>query len=313
MHGLIYIMDNSPEGVPSSLLTQTKKLLRKFGLRARKGLGQHFLIDADVLHTIVDTAGLTPEDIVIEVGPGLGIMTDELAARAGWVIAIELDTNLATMLQTSLKHDNVVILNENILGLEPGSLFTSRPPAIPAELTSYKVVANLPYYITSPVLRHFLEASVRPESMVVMIQKEVAQTICAGPGKRSLMSIAVQVYGKPEIVTTVPPEAFFPVPAVASAVVRIDVYPEPVVDIGDGEAFFRLVKAGFSAPRKQLHNSLVKGLCLPGENVKRLLDRAEIDPTRRAGTLELEEWARLLRILNDKEMDWLHADTENTR
>ena len=240
-------------------------------------------------------------------------MTDELAAKAGWVIAIELDTNLAVMLQTSLKHDNVVILNEDILGLEPGKLFKAHPATVPTEIASYKVVANLPYYIATPVLRHFLEASKRPDSMVIMIQKEVARTVCAGPGKRSLLSVAVQVYGHPEIVMTVPPEAFFPAPDVASAVVKIDVYPEPIVDIGDGKAFFRLVKAGFSAPRKQLLNALVKGLCFSREQSAALLTAADIDPMRRAGTLELEEWANLLKILNDKETDWLYADTQSPR
>ncbi len=302
-------MDNSPEGVPTSLLTQTKKLLRRFGLRPRKGLGQHFLIDADALNGIVAAADLKKFDTVIEVGPGLGIMTDELAARAGWVIAIELDTNLASMLQTSLTHDNVVILNGDILGMEPGTLFASHAARIPQNMISYKVVANLPYYITSPVLRHFLEASTRPDVMVVMIQKEVAETVCAGPGKRSLLSIAVQVYGRPEIIMTVPPEAFFPAPDVASAVVKIEVYPEPVVDIGDGEAFFRLVRAGFSAPRKQLLNSLANGLSFSREQTAVLLKTAEIDPTRRAGALELDEWAKLLKILNNKEMDWFYADS----
>lgn len=302
-------MNISLNGGSESLLTYTKKLLRRFHLRARKGLGQHFLIDAGALETIVNAAGLTHADTVIEVGPGLGIMTDELARRSGWVIAIELDDALADILRKTLAYDNIVILNQDVLGTEPGKLFSGQASHFPAEMTSYKVVANLPYYITSPVLRHFLEASVKPDVMVVMMQKEVAETITAGPGKRSLLSIAVQLYGKPEIVTVVPAASFYPVPAVDSAVVRINVYPEPPVPVPDEAAFFRLVRAGFSAARKQLGNSLAHGLKLPKEEALALLGKAGIDPQRRAETLEIEEWADLLGALNETEREWLRADT----
>ena len=292
-------MNISLNGGSDSLLAHTRKLLRRHGLRARKGLGQHFLVDAEALRAILEAAALTPADTVIEVGPGLGILTDELAQRAGWVIAIELDDSLAGILADSLHHDNVVVLNRDILGITPEELFRDGTTNIPAEMTSYKVVANLPYYITSPVLRHFLEASVKPEVMVVMVQKEVAETIAAGPGKRSLLSIAVQLYGKAEIIRVVPASSFYPAPEVDSAILRIDVYREPPVRITDNEAFFRLVKAGYSTARKQLPNSLANGLKIPRQEAAALLGRAGIDAKRRAETLEIGEWAALLEASNE--------------
>lgn len=289
-------------GGSDSLLAQTRKLLRQFDLKARKGLGQHFLIDNEVLETILAAAELTPDDTVIEVGPGLGIMTAELAKRAGWVIAIELDNKLAEILKKTLPYDNVVIINEDVLGTDPKALLQGRAPDFPASLSPYKVVANLPYYITSPVLRHFLEASVKPEVMVVMVQKEVAEAIAAGPGRRSVLSIAVQFYGRPSIVTRVPAASFYPAPEVDSAVVRIDVYPRPPVNV-DEEGFFRLVRAGFTAARKQVANSLAQGLKLPKAEVLNLLEKADIDPQRRAETFTLEEWANLWRVFANFRLD----------
>ena len=286
-------MNKSP-----SLLNQTKALLRRYDVRAKKGLGQNFLVDGEVLETIVAAAALTPQDTVIEVGPGLGILTKELARRAGWVIAIELDERLADILEKTLPYDNVVILNQDVLGADPAALLKKSAPLFPPALRSYKVVANLPYYITSPVLRHFLEATVKPELMVVMVQKEVAETITAPAGKKSLLSVAVQFYGRPEIVAAVPAAAFFPPPEVDSAVVRIDVYRRPPVDVDDTEGFFKLVKAGFSAARKQVANSLSHRLGLPKEEVLAMLVKAGIDPQRRAETFTLEEWASLWRAFN---------------
>ncbi len=288
---------NLPGGGSDSVLAQTRKLLRRFGLKARKGLGQHFLIDDEVLEAIVAAAELDSTDTVIEVGPGLGIMTAELAKQAGWVIAIELDNKLADILRKTLAHDNIVILNEDVLGSDPKAVLQERAPSFPATLSPYKVVANLPYYITSPVLRHFLESSVKPEVMVVMVQKEVAEAIVAGPGQRSVLSISVQFYGRPSIVTYVPAAAFYPAPEVDSAVVKIDVYPRPPVDV-DEEGFFKLVRAGFTAARKQAANSLAQGLKLPKAEVLALLENANINPQRRAETFTLEEWATLWRVFH---------------
>ncbi len=284
-------MDSSP-----SLLKQTKALLSRYSIRAKKGLGQNFLVDGAVLETIVAAAALSPQDTVIEVGPGLGILTAELAKRAGWVIAIELDDRLAEILEKTLPYDNVVILNQDVLGTDPAVLLQGRAPRFPSALHSYKVVANLPYYITSPVLRHFLEAPVKPETMVLMVQKEVAETIVAAAGQRSMLSIAVQFYGKPSIVTYVPAAAFFPPPEVDSAVVKIDVYSRPPVDVDNVEGFFQLVKAGFAAARKQVANSLSHRLDLPKNEVVAMLAKAAIDPQRRAETFSLEDWANLWRV-----------------
>ena len=272
-----------------SLLTQTRRLLRRFDLKARKGLGQHFLVDGEVLQVITSVAELTLADVVIEVGPGLGVLTRELAGQAGRVIAVELDSKLADILQQALaSFDNVTILNENILDIDPAALLV--------EGKAYKVVANLPYYITSPVLRHFLEAAVKPEVMIVMVQKEVAEAIVAEPGQRSVLSISVQFYGKPRIVSYVPAQSFYPAPEVGSAILRIDVYPQPVVAVDDEGSFFELVRAGFTASRKQIANSLAQGLKLPKAEALALLDGAGIVPQRRAETLTLEEWAQLLQV-----------------
>jgi 16S rRNA (adenine1518-N6/adenine1519-N6)-dimethyltransferase len=283
----------------NSLLAQTRKLLRRFDLRAKKGLGQHFLIDDNVLEAILTAAGLSPTDTVIEVGPGLGLMTAELARRAGWVIAIELDNRLADILKKTLSHDNIVILNEDVLGTDPAALLQGRAPSFPSALRPYKVVANLPYYITSPVLRHFLEASVKPEVMVVMVQKEVAKAIVAEAGQRSVLSISVQFYGKPSIVTLVPAGAFYPAPEVDSAVLKIDVYRQPPVEVDNVGGFFKLVRAGFTAARKQVANSLSQGLGLPKSEVLDLLEKAGIDPQRRAETFTLGEWAELWKIFSE--------------
>jgi 16S rRNA (adenine1518-N6/adenine1519-N6)-dimethyltransferase len=281
-----------------SLLNRTRKLLRRYNIRAKKGLGQNFLVDEKVLQTILDAAELTPADTVIEVGPGLGIMTAELAKRAGWVIAIELDNRLADILKETLPAENVVIINKDVLGTDPGALLQGGIPHFPEAIKPYKVVANLPYYITSPVLRHFLEASVKPERIVVMVQKEVAEAIVAGPGQRSVLSISVQFYGKPEIVAYVPAASFYPPPEVDSALVKIDVYPRPPLEVDDEGRFFKLVRAGFTAARKQAVNSLAQGLGLNKAEVLVWLGKAGIDPTRRAETFTLEEWGSLWRTYN---------------
>jgi 16S rRNA (adenine1518-N6/adenine1519-N6)-dimethyltransferase len=277
-----------------SLLTQTEGLLRRFGLRAKKGLGQHFLIDEGVLGLILSTAQLTPEDVVLEVGPGLGVLTSELARKAGRVIAIELDDKLAAILKQSLSSfKNITIINEDVLKIDPAALIRELRAKLPSQ--SYKVVANLPYYITSPVLRHFLEAGVKPQLMVVMVQKEVAEEIVAKPGRMSLLSVSVQLYGEPTIAGYVPSQSFYPAPEVDSALLKIVPYSRPPVDI-ETESFFALVRAGFSAARKQIVNSLAQGLGVSKAEVLFLLEKANIVPQRRAETLSLEEWARLWRI-----------------
>jgi len=290
VHGLIISdMDNQ-----NSLLIQTKRRLRKFGLKPRKGLGQHFLVDGEVLEAIISAAGLTPADLVVEVGPGLGILTEELAKKAGGVIAIELDDKLAALLKETLaSFDNVTIVNDDVLNIEPGELLKEQKSPV------YKVVANLPYYITSPVLRHFLTAAAKPQMMIVMVQKEVAEAIAAQPGDMSLLSVSVQFYGKAEIIGRVPAQSFYPAPEVDSALLRIGLYAEPAVAVDEG-GFFELVRAGFAAPRKQIANSLSQGFGLPRDVIFPLLEKAGITSQRRAETLTLEEWARLWRVFEEK-------------
>jgi 16S rRNA (adenine1518-N6/adenine1519-N6)-dimethyltransferase len=272
----------------NSLLAETKNLLRRSGLRARKRLGQHFLIDGNVQEQILSAAELTADDTVLEVGPGLGIMTRELARKVRRVIAIELDDKLAAFLKQEMASlPNVTIINEDILKIDPAALLSD--PGL------YKVVANLPYYITSPVLRHFLEATIKPGLMVVMVQKEVAEAIAAGPGKRSLLSISVQLYGQPRIISQVPAGAFYPAPEVDSAILRIDLYSKPAVAVDNTTSFFETVRAGFASPRKQLANSLSHGLGISKPEASHLLEEASIVPQRRAETLTLEEWAQLWR------------------
>ncbi len=286
----------------ASLLAQTRGLLRRFDLQVRKRLGQHFLIDEEVLKLITSAAELTPTDVIMEIGPGLGILTKELAKQAGWVVTIELDNKLAAILkQTLASFNNVTIINEDVLRIDPAALLQEHFHPEISGTFSYKVVANLPYYITSPVLRHFLEASVKPQIMVVMVQKEVAEEIVARPGRMSLLSISVQLYGEPTIIDYVPARCFYPAPEVDSAILRVALYPQPAVEIADKESFFALVRAGFSAARKQIGNSLAQGLGLPKADVLSLLEKAGIVPQRRAETLSLEEWAYLWQVFTRME------------
>ncbi len=283
------------------LLAQTKGLLRRSSLRARKGLGQHFLVDEEVLKLIILAAELTAGDVIMEIGPGLGVLTKELARRAGWVVTVELDDKLAAILkQTLSSFSNVAVINEDILKIDPATLLQEQQVRFPTTISSpfnYKVVANLPYYITSPVLRRFLEASLKPRIMVLMVQKEVAEAIVAEPGQMSVLSISVQFYGKPAIISYVPAHCFYPVPEVDSAILSVALYAEPAVAVADESSFFKLVRAGFSASRKQICNSLAQGLQLPKTEVMSLLAKASIVPQRRAETLTLEEWARLCQVL----------------
>lgn len=262
----------------------------------KKRLGQHFLINRGVLQKVLDAAALTPTDLVIEVGPGTGTLTRELVRRAGAVVAVELDRELAARLQRSMGAEpNLHLAQGDILALPPQQLLPLFPgigPA-PSAVPEYKVVANLPYYITAPVLRHFLASPSPPIRLVVMVQYEIAKRIVAKPGGMSILAIAVQFYGKPELMAQVAPGSFFPPPQVRSAILRIDPYLYPAVRVPSADAFFAVVKAGFSAPRKQLHNALAQAWDISTEEAIRLLAAAEVAPQRRAQSLSLEEWARI--------------------
>jgi len=227
--------------------------------------------------------------VVLEVGPGLGTLTRLLAQQAERVIAVELDQRLVEILARTLADfPNVEIVQGDILEMEPGG-----PGGLSGLSPGYKVVANLPYYITSAVLRYLLTARVKPQWIVVTIQREVAQRIIASPGQMSLLSVSVQFYGRPRIVARIPARAFYPVPKVHSAVVRIDLYDSPPVAVADADRFFEVVRAGFGQKRKQLRNALAQGLSLPVGTVVEALRCAGVDEKRRAQTLSLEEWARV--------------------
>lgn len=256
-----------------------------------------------MLKLIISTAELAPTDVILEIGPGLGVLTKELAKQVGCVFAIELDNKLAVLLeQTLASFKNVAIINEDVLKIDPGALLQEQKKRLPLTVTpsGYKVVANLPYYITAPVLRHFLEASLKPQIMVVMVQKEVAEAIVAEPGQRSVLSISVQFYGRPEIISYVPARCFYPAPEVDSAILKVTLYSKPAVEVDDVGVFFGLVRAGYAAPRKQLANSLAQGLGLPKTETLPLLEKAKIVPQRRAETLTLNEWAQLWRVFTGR-------------
>ena len=276
-----------------SLDASPRRLLQYYGLKPDKKLGQHFLADAGPVRAAVEAAELGPEDVVLEVGPGLGILTHALSDRAGRVIAVELDARMRKVLADQLGHRaNLTVVDADILGVDPARLIGA-PEGLRGRLAGYKVVANLPYQITSAVLRHLLEARVRPERLVVMVQKEVAERILAAPGDMSILAVAVQLYARPSLVQLVPPEAFLPPPNVDSALLRLDVYADLAVPVRDVERFFQVVRAGFGQKRKQLRNSLSAGLSLSTGEATELLLGCGIDPQRRAETLSLEEWAGL--------------------
>ena len=276
-----------------------RQLLRKSGFKPKKRLGQHFLVDEAVLERILSAAELSPGDIVIEIGPGLGILTEALAKQGARVIGVELDVKLVALLKKRLAgFPDVKIVHADVLKTAPGQLLQDNLPACDL-VRGYKVIANLPYYITSPVLSHFLEAQPRPSKMVVMVQKEVGEAIAAVPGKMRLLSVKTQFYSRPAIVSYVPAASFYPPPKVDSVVLRLDVYSQPPLvksGVSDVAGFFDIVMHGFSAPRKQLRNSLAHSLEMPPGQVVSLLEKAGIEPKRRAETLRLEEWRDLWNV-----------------
>jgi len=264
-------------------------LLKRHGLRAEKSLGQNFLQDPFALEKIISAAEINSTDTVLEIGPGLGSLTRYLAVSAKEVVAVELDLKMLPPLKAILvPYQNVRVLHGDILKLAPDELI---------EEQDYVVVANIPYYITSAVIRHLLESKSKPRRIVLTIQKEVAERICAKPGDMSLLALSVQVYGKPRIAARIPAEAFFPPPKVDSAVLCVDIYPTPRIKPELLNTFFKLIKAGFSQKRKTLRNSLSAGLRISPANAVDMLTRANVDPQRRAETLSIEEWEKLCAII----------------
>jgi 16S rRNA (adenine1518-N6/adenine1519-N6)-dimethyltransferase len=254
--------------------------------RPKKSLGQNFLVDSRVARKIVSTAEIGPEDTVLEIGPGRGALTRHLAGACRRLVAVELDSALASELRKRYPAESgVEIVHGDAREIPLEQIFDPHEP--------YKVVANLPYYAANRIVRRFLTAERKPIMLVFMVQREVARTMAAQPGDMGLLSVMVQLYGSVRVAFSVPPRAFRPAPKVTSAVVRIDVFDQPAFDLESQKDFFDLVIAGFSAPRKQIRNSLKNGLRVTGEFASDLLSGADIDPKRRPETLSVEEWSRV--------------------
>lgn len=260
--------------------------LREAGLVPKKSLGQHFLVDPRALRRIANACELDGETDVLEIGPGLGGLTAELASRARRVVAIELDDALSAYLKQRYTGTNVSVINADALDIDFAQL--------QLEAGQYVIAGNLPYSIAQPLLRHFLESQTKPKRIVAMVQAEVAESIVAKPGEMSLLGVSVRLFGEPRLLFRLAPSAFYPPPRVRSAVVCIEVPPQPRVAV-DTEAFFRVVRAGFSTKRKQLRNALANGLAIDGAVASDVLLRAGVEPTLRAQALELEQWASIAR------------------
>ena len=264
----------------------TNHILHRFKLRADKNLGQNFLIDESVVRRIVEAAELTPEDTVLEVGPGIGTLTQGLAESGASVVAVELDKRLLPVLDVTLEgYDNVRIVNGDILQVDIMEQ---------VQKPGFKCCANLPYYITTPIIFAILEKRLPMERLVVMVQKEVAERMAAKPGSKDYgaLSVAIQYFTEPEIAFIVPPSSFIPAPSVDSAVIVCKRRSTPPVEVCDENLFFRVVKAAFSLRRKMLSNSL-KNMGIKGEQVSKWLELAGVDGKRRAETLSLEDFAAL--------------------
>lgn len=272
-----------------------RKILKRSGLWAKRSLGQHFLVDTNVLSKIIGAANISSKDYVIEVGPGLGTLTTKLCEKADKVLAVEKDRTLISVLkETTSNCSNLDISNADILRLTDEELGIDKKQ-------KYKVVANLPYYVTSPILQYFLGKENKPQLLVLMVQKEVGMRIVAGPGELSVLAISVQIYGKPEIITQVLRSSFFPEPQVDSALIRITPYNKLFIEIADKKLFFRIVKAGYSERRKQLHNALDGGLAIDEAKIKKILDDANVNPTWRAEDLSLLDWKRIYDLVEEVE------------
>ncbi|KPJ57551.1 hypothetical protein AMJ49_00300 [Parcubacteria bacterium DG_74_2] len=275
-----------------------KNLLKIYRISPSKRLGQNFLISRSVLKKIVEAAEISRKDTVLEIGPGMGNLTFELAKRAkparnashsdagGKVIAIEKDKKMVDILKENLKEvKNVEIIHGDILKLDPKFY----------PLKAYKIVANIPYYLTSRLIRKFLEIRNRPKLMVLMVQKEVAQRICAKPPKMNLLAVSVQFYAKPKIISFVSKRSFWPQPKVNSAIIRIAISSKREETRVKKDLFFKIVKAGFSHPRKQLINNLSEDLRIEKKTIKKWFLKNGIKPEQRAETLSLDRWIKLLK------------------
>jgi 16S rRNA (adenine1518-N6/adenine1519-N6)-dimethyltransferase len=271
-----------------------RDVLRRFDLKPKKSLGQNFIFDSAILDRIVQAAEVTKQDTVLEIGPGAGSLTRALAHAAAQVVAVELDDRLMPILAHTTGHlSNVALVQGDILEVD----LQTTIPQPPTPDSHYKVVANIPYYITAPIIRRLLEAPVKPTLIVLTVQREVAERMCATPPDMSVLAVSVQFYGRAQVVGHIPAGAFYPKPDVDSAIVRIELFEHPALPDAKAEKFFEVVKAGFSQKRKQIKNALSSGLKLSAADAERLLTAAGIEPSRRAETVTIDEWVNLSRIV----------------
>lgn len=284
-------------------MNTTKEIINRYNIRMTKSLGQNFLVDDGIVWRIVDTAGVNGEDLIIEIGPGVGSMTKELCARAGRVVAVEIDKHLIPALKDNLKgYDNIEIINDDILKVDiEGDILSKYRAAGGLDSGHVKVVANLPYYITTPIIMQLLEKEYGIDLMVFMVQKEVAERMVAMPGGKDYgsLSVAVQYYSKAKKVFDVPPHCFIPQPDVYSSVVKLDVNKEPPVKIKDRAAFFKTVKAAFGQRRKTLLNALYNSgsFAKDKEQIGEILRYMGLDENQRGETLTIEQFAELSNLL----------------
>jgi len=269
-------------------LLDASSVLKKYGILPKKSLGQNFIINQRALDDVISAADLTGHEEIIEIGAGFGTLTIELAQHADQVFAVEIDKRLIPVLRDNLQDfENVTLVHADFLQLDPIEL-VSRP--------GYYVVANIPYYITSALLRHLMESSIPPARIVLTMQREVAQRIISAPGEMSLLALSVQIFGRAVITARFTAECFYPIPEVDSAVLRIDIYEEPVVPHEVIPAIFSLARAGFGQKRKKLRNSLARELGSSPEEVEKLLAKAGIQPKSRAQELSIQDWENIARI-----------------
>ncbi len=284
--------------------TATSEIIRKYSFHFQKKFGQNFLIDANILEKIIRAAEITKEDCVIEIGPGIGTMTQYLAEHAREVVAVEIDKNLIPILKDTLSgYDNVTIVNEDILKVDIAGLADEKNAGRPV-----KIVANLPYYITTPIIMGLFESKVPLSSITIMVQKEVADRMQVGPGTKDYgaLSLAVQYYAKPEVIMNVPPACFMPRPGVGSSVIRLTRFAKPPVNVDDEKIFFSIIRAAFNQRRKTLANALAnssaiidndgKSKRITREEVCAILDKMGLSQTIRGEALTLEEFAKFSNL-----------------
>lgn len=263
--------------------------LRANQIWAKRTMGQNFLVDKQALAQIVVAADIQSADTIVEIGPGLGVLTAELSKRASKVFAIEKDDKFAEVLKTQYTSSNVKIINQDALDFDPGSY--------QLKANSYKLVANIPYNITSLIIRKFLEGEDKPEMMILLVQKEVAERIIAQPGDMSLLAVSVQFYAEVKIVAIVPKESFFPIPKVDSAIIKLKVKSQK--HKVQSREFFRIVKFGFAAKRKTLENNLSAGMHIKKDDAHDIIKKADFQAKIRAEDLSVEDWIRLFEIIKE--------------